>query len=129
MKIVQIKSGNAEEFYNSAKIAQGLIRSEFVKAFQEVDLLFSPVTPSRAFEFGKFNDNKLLMDLQDYFTCSVNLAGIPALSIPCGLTQDNMPIGFQLIGPDLSEQQLYKTGYIYEREMQHLQKFIPKGFE
>ncbi|CDK30404.1 Asp-tRNA(Asn)/Glu-tRNA(Gln) amidotransferase subunit GatA [Candidatus Babela massiliensis] len=127
-----LSAGHADEFYRSAKVVQGLIRSEFLKAFEEVDLLFSPVSPTTAFEFGKYNDNLLLMDLQDYFTCSVNLAGIPSLGVPCGLTKDQMPVGFQLIGPDLSEHNIYQAAYAYEKETQKddsENKFVPTNFK
>lgn len=120
-----LSAGHSEEFYQSAKTVQSLIRAEYLKAFEGVDLLFSPGAPSQAFEFGKFDDNKLLMDLQDYFTCSVNLAGIPGLAVPCGFTKNKLPVGFQLIGPDFSEHEIYKTAYAYEQEtMWH--KFHPK---
>ena len=76
---------------------------------------FAPVAASPAFKFGAFNDNPIQMDLQDYFTASANLAGIPALAIPCGFTKDKLPMGFQLIGPDLSEGSLFQAAYAYEQ--------------
>jgi len=111
-----LSAGHSDEFYQSAKMAQSLIRAEFLKAFDDVDLLFAPGAPSEAFEFGKFDDNKLLMDLQDYFTCSVNLAGIPGIAVPCGFTKNKLPVGFQLIGPDFSEHEIYQAAYAYEQE-------------
>ena len=107
--------GHADAFYKSAKIVQGLLRDEFIQAFKEVDMLFAPVAASPAFKFGAFNDNPIQMDLQDYFTASANLAGIPALAIPCGFTKDKLPMGFQLIGPDLSEGSLFQAAYAYEQ--------------
>ncbi len=107
--------GHADAFYKSAKIVQGYIRDEFIKAFKEVDLLFAPVAASPAFKFGAFNDNPIQMDLQDYFTASANLAGIPALAVPCGFTKAYLPIGFQLMGPDLSEEALFQAAYAYEQ--------------
>jgi len=111
-----LSAGHSEEFYQSAKIVQSMIRGSFLKAFEDVDLLFAPGAPSEAFEFGKYDDNKLLMDLQDYFTCSVNLAGIPSLAIPCGFTKNKLPVGFQLIGSDFSEHEIYQAAYAYEQE-------------
>ena len=68
-----------------------------------------------AFKFGAYDDNKLQMDLQDYFLCSANLAGIPAMSIPCGFTQSGMPVGFQVLGTHLSEQLLFQVGHAYQQ--------------
>lgn len=119
--------GHAAEFYTNAKIAQHRMRQEFEEIFRHVDVLISPTTPTTAFKFGAFDDNKLQMDLQDYFTCSMNITGIPALSIPCGFSTDNMPIGFQLIGPHLSEEMLLRVAHTYEMDHEwHLQH--PKGF-
>lgn len=120
-----LSAGHAEEFYQSAKMVQSMMRAEFLEAFKDVDLLFAPGGPSEAFEFGKFDDNKLMMDLQDYFTCPVNLAGIPALALPCGFTKNNLPVGFQLIGPDFSEHEIYQAAYAYEQETAW-HKFHPK---
>ncbi len=107
--------GHADQFYNSAKIVQGLMRDELNKAFKEVDLLFGPVTPIAAFKFGEIGLESIEMDLQDYFTSPSNLTGTPALSVPCGFTKSMLPIGFQLMGPDLSEGQLFQAAYAYEQ--------------
>ncbi len=107
--------GHAHEYYESARRVQELMRAEFVQAFNEVDLLFLPTSPSGAFAFNAFAHNKLQMDLQDYFTAPANLVGIPALSVPCGFTRENLPIGFQLFGPDCSEDLLFQTAYAYEQ--------------
>jgi aspartyl-tRNA(Asn)/glutamyl-tRNA(Gln) amidotransferase subunit A len=106
--------GHADQYYKSARIVQGLMRAEFLDAFKNVDLLFVPTSPAGAFKFGAFDNDKLQMDLQDYFTAPANLTGIPALSVPCGFTQDRLPIGFQLFGPDLSEELIFQTAYAYE---------------
>lgn len=110
-----LSAGHADEYYKSANIVRGLIRNEFNQALKEVDLLFAPASPAPAFRFGAFDDNKLQMDLQDYFTAALNLAGLPALALPCGMTHDNLPIGFQLIGPELSEGEIYQAAYAYEQ--------------
>lgn len=109
--------GHADAFYNSAKIVQGRMREEHLEAFKDVDLLFSPVAASPAFKFGAFKDNPIQMDLQDYFTASANLTGLPALAVPCGFTKDKLPIGFQLMGPDLSEADIFQAAYAYEQAM------------
>ncbi len=110
-----LQVGHADAFYTSAKMVQGCMRQEFIDAFKEVDLLFAPTSASPAFEFGAFDKNPIQMDLQDYFTAPANLTGMPALAIPCGFTRDNLPIGFQLMGPDLSEADLFQAAYAYER--------------
>jgi len=123
-----LSAGHAGQFYENAKKVQRLIRGEFKNVFNDVDLLIMPSHSVPAFEFGAFDMNKLQMDLQDYFTCPMNLAGIPAISIPCGFTKkDNLPIGFQIIGPHLSEELIYQTAYAYEKETPW-HTMTPEGF-
>lgn len=110
-----LSAGYAAKFYHNAQKVQTLIRQDFARAFQDVDVLVMPSQASPAFEIGKFDNNKLQMDLQDYFLCPVNLAGVPAISIPCGFTKSKLPIGFQLIGPHLSEELLFQVGYVYQQ--------------
>ncbi len=110
-----LSAGYAAKFYHNAQKVQSLIRKDFEKAFAHVDLLLMPSQACSAFEFGKFDNNKLQMDLQDYFLCSANLAGVPAISIPCGFTSENLPVGFQLIGPHLSEQTMFQVGHAYQQ--------------
>lgn len=111
-----ISAGHAGQFYNNAKKVQRLISHEFSQAFKDVDVLIMPTHPAPAFKFGAFANNKLQMDLQDYFTCAMNLAGIPSLSLPCGMTTEKMPIGFQIVGPHLSEELLYRIGHAYQEK-------------
>lgn len=107
--------GHADQFYNSAKKVQGLMRAEFVNTFKDVDLLFAPTSSIEAFKFGAFSGDALQLDLLDYFTCPANLTGIPAVSVPCGFTKNKLPVGFQLMGPDLSEGLIFQTAYAYEQ--------------
>lgn len=110
-----LSAGHAGDFYGNAKMVQRLIRREFLDAFKKVDVLIMPTHPAPAFKFGAFEKDKLQMDLQDYFTCSMNLAGIPAISIPCGFTSSKMPIGFQIVGPHLAEELIFQTAHAYEQ--------------
>ncbi len=110
-----LSAGYAGKFYQNALKVQRLIRKDFQDAFSNVDVLIMPSQPTPAFEIGKFDDNKLQLDLQDYYTAPVNLAGCCAISVPCGFTNKNMPVGFQLIGPRLSEQLLFKVGHAYQQ--------------
>jgi aspartyl-tRNA(Asn)/glutamyl-tRNA(Gln) amidotransferase subunit A len=109
-----LSAGHADAYYNSAKKVQALMREEFLKAFEMVDVLFAPVSPTPAFKFNSISG--LEMDLQDYFTAPANLTGVPALAVPCGFTKSNLPVGFQLLGPDLSEALLYQIAYAYEQQ-------------
>jgi aspartyl-tRNA(Asn)/glutamyl-tRNA(Gln) amidotransferase subunit A len=109
-----LSAGHAAAFYNNAKKVQALISKGFADLFKDVQLLVMPVTPTRAFRIGGIT-NPLQMDLQDYFTCPINVAGIPAVSVPCGFTKDNLPIGFQFVGPKLSEELIFQTAHAYEQ--------------
>ncbi|MCF7899964.1 Asp-tRNA(Asn)/Glu-tRNA(Gln) amidotransferase subunit GatA [Candidatus Babeliales bacterium] len=108
--------GHAGEFYDNAQRVRRVIRKEFKDAFDKVDILVMPSHSVPAFKVGEYDNDKLAMDLQDYFTAPMNLAGIPALSIPVGFTKDKKPVGMQLIGPHLSEGLLYQVGYAYEQK-------------
>lgn len=110
-----LSEGHAGKYYHSAQKVQHMIRKELVETFKDVDLLIMPSQAMPAFKIGAFDKNKLQMDLQDYFTCFVNLAGLPAISVPCGYSKEGLPIGFQLIGPHLSEAILYQAAYQYEQ--------------
>ena len=117
--------GHAGDFYVNAKKVQSLMREAFNDAFRDVDLLVAPTHPAPAFKFGAFDENKLQMDLQDYFTCAMNITGIPAISIPCGMSSGNLPIGFQLIGPHYSEELLFQAADAYERSTEWHLKHPP----
>lgn len=110
-----LSAGHAGEFYNNAKKVQRLIRYEFKEAFKDVDVLLMPTQACVAFKFGEFDNNKLQMDLQDYFTAAVNIAGVPGISLPCGFGKEGLPVGMQLIGPHLSENLLFKVGHAYQQ--------------
>lgn len=110
-----LSSGKSGEFYDNAKKAQAAIRQDMLAQFKEVDVLFMPTHPEPAFKVGAFSANPLQVDLLDYFTCGVNLAGVPALSVPCGFTTETLPIGFQLIAPHNGEDLLFKVGHAYQQ--------------
>lgn len=110
-----LSAGYAAKFYHNARKVQSLIRKDYQNAFTKCDLLIMPSQACPAFEMGKFDNNKLQMDLQDYFLCTANIAGIPAISVPGGFTKSGMPVGFQILGPNLSEQQLFQVGHAYQQ--------------
>lgn len=110
-----LSAGYADAYYDKAKMVQRMMTKEMLDAFKEVDLLVMPTAPCPAFKFGAFDADKLQMDLQDYFTCAANLTGVPAISIPCGMTKSKLPIGFQLYGPHLSEELILQVAHAYEQ--------------
>ncbi|PKN03157.1 Asp-tRNA(Asn)/Glu-tRNA(Gln) amidotransferase GatCAB subunit A, partial [Candidatus Dependentiae bacterium HGW-Dependentiae-1] len=123
-----LSAGHAKDYYGNAKKVQSMIRHDFLSAFKDVDLLLMPVHPAPAFPLGAFDLDKLQMDLLDYFTCPINLAGLPSLSLPCGFAKNPLlPIGFQLVGPDLSEELLFQVGHAYQQQTDWHSRY-PQGF-
>jgi aspartyl-tRNA(Asn)/glutamyl-tRNA(Gln) amidotransferase subunit A len=110
-----LSSGYYDAYYKKAQQVRTLIKRDFQDAFHAVDLLLTPTTPTAAFRMGEKTDDPLQMYLADIFTISVNLAGVPGISIPCGFTSDNLPIGMQLIGKHFDEETLLQAAYAYEQ--------------
>ncbi len=110
-----LSAGHASQFYSNAKRVISLMKAEFKQKFQEVDLFLMPTHSTPAFKFGEFNENKLAMDLQDYFTAPINLTGVPAISIPIGFTKNNMPIGMQLVADHENEDLMFQVAHAYEQ--------------
>jgi len=92
-----------------------LIKSDFDAAFEQVDVIAAPVTPTTAFRIGEKTSDPLQMYLSDAFTLSMNLAGICGLSLPCGFDGDGLPIGLQVMGPAFGEEQVLRVAGAYER--------------
>ena len=109
-----LSAGYYEAYYLRAQKVRTLIRDDFNKAFQKVDVIFTPVSPTPAFKFGEKIDDPLKMYLSDIFTAPINLAGLPAISIPGGRV-GNLPIGFQIIGKPFEEEKIFEVAKIYER--------------
>ncbi|NCX96787.1 MAG: Asp-tRNA(Asn)/Glu-tRNA(Gln) amidotransferase GatCAB subunit A, partial [Chitinophagia bacterium] len=107
--------GHASAYYDNAQRVRRIIRKELQDAFGSVDILVMPTQSAPAFKIGAFDNDKLAMDLQDYFTAPINLTGVPALSIPVGFSKCKLPIGMQLIGPHLSEELLFQTAHAYQQ--------------
>ncbi len=110
-----LSSGYYEAYYKKAQQVRTLIKKDFERAFQEVDVIITPTSPTVAFKVGEKSADPLQMYLSDIFTISVNLAGVPGISIPCGFTTDNLPVGLQLIGKHFDEESLLKIAYAYEQ--------------
>jgi len=110
-----LSAGYYDAYYNKALKVRRLIKNDFDVAFERCDALLCPASPTTAFKFGEKTDDPLTMYLADIYTVSVNLAGLPGLSIPAGLSEAGLPIGMQLIGPVFSEPMLLSAGRMYEK--------------
>jgi aspartyl-tRNA(Asn)/glutamyl-tRNA(Gln) amidotransferase subunit A len=111
-----LSSGYHDAYYLRAQKVRTLIRQDFLKAFEKVDAIVTPTTPTAAFKIGEKTDDPLQMYLSDIFTLSCNLAGICGLSLPCGFTaQPKLPIGLQLLGKPFGEMALLKISHAYEQ--------------
>ena len=112
-----LSSGYYDAYYVRAQKVRTLIRNDFMKAFEDVDVILTPTTPNPPFKLGEKTNDPLAMYLEDIFTISVNLASLPGISLPCGFTSaaKPMPIGMQLIGKPLDEANLLRTAYAYEK--------------
>jgi aspartyl-tRNA(Asn)/glutamyl-tRNA(Gln) amidotransferase subunit A len=110
-----LSSGYYDAYYKKAQQVRTLIKNDFEKALGKVDVIVTPTSPTPAFMIGEKSADPLQMYLADIFTISVNLAGVPAISIPCGFTSGNLPIGMQLIGRHFDEETILKASYAYEQ--------------
>ncbi len=110
-------SGYADAYYKKAKLAQKLIREDFVKAFSKYDILVTPTAPTPAFKIGEKSTDPLAMYLEDIFTVAINVAGVPGISIPVGTSSGGLPIGIQLIGPHFGEEKIFMAGHALEKSL------------
>ena len=117
-----LSAGYYDAYYLKALKVRRLIRQDFDAAFGEVDLIAGPVTAQTAFRLGEMVDDPLAMYLLDLYTVSANLAGIPGISFPCGLSRAGMPIGLQLLGPPLAEEQLLRGAHMFQQATDWHQK-------
>lgn len=111
-----LSSGYYDAYFKKAQQIRTLMKEEMEKVFSQVDVLLAPVAPTLPFEIGKKSDNPLEMYLVDVFTIPVNIAGVPSLSLPAGFSQSGLPIGLQVIGPQLSEQLLLQIGHAFQEK-------------
>jgi aspartyl-tRNA(Asn)/glutamyl-tRNA(Gln) amidotransferase subunit A len=114
--VFSLSAGYADKFYTKALQVRRLIRGDFDAAFEKVDVIAGPVTPTAAFKLGEKTSDPLAMYLSDIYTISANLAGIPGISIPCGLTSTGLPIGIQFLAPPFEEERLLRAARMFERE-------------
>jgi aspartyl-tRNA(Asn)/glutamyl-tRNA(Gln) amidotransferase subunit A len=110
-----LSAGYYDAYYRKAQQVRSLIKEDFRKAFESCDAMITPTSPSTAFLIGEKVDDPLAMYLNDIYTVTANLAGVPGINIPCGLSSERLPIGFQLLGPYWSEPTLLRLSYTYEQ--------------
>lgn len=110
-----LSSGFYDAYYGKAKLLQRRISAEFNNAFADVDVIAAPTVPTTAFKIGENIGDPLKMYATDICTVTVNIAGLPAVSVPCGFDSKNLPVGLQLIGNKFTEQKLLNTAYAYEK--------------
>jgi len=111
-----LSAGYSDAYYKKAQKVRTLIKNDFDKAFEIVDILLSPTCPTTAFLKGDYSNDPLSMYLSDLLTVPVNLAGLPAITIPCGFDNNGLPIGLQLIGNVLQEEKILNAAHIYEKD-------------
>ena len=120
-----LSSGYYDAYYKKAQQVRTLVMNEFNKAFQKYDVLLTPTSPTVAFDIGSKSNNPLEMYLADICTVSVNIAGLPGISIPCGVDKSNMPIGMQLIGNKFQEETILNAAYTFEQKIKFRENYKP----
>ena len=112
-----LSAGYYDAYYLKAQRVRTLIKDDFGQAFEDCDLVATPVSPAPPFKLGEKIDDPLQMYLSDIYTVSVNLAGIPGISVPCGKTKSGLPIGVQILGPAFSENSLFRAARVVEKAL------------
>jgi aspartyl-tRNA(Asn)/glutamyl-tRNA(Gln) amidotransferase subunit A len=120
-----LSSGYYDAYYKKAQQVRTLVMDKFNDAFKKYDVILTPTAPTTAFKIGEKTSNPLEMYLQDICTVSVNVAGLPGISIPCGVDSQGLPIGMQLIGNKFSEETIIKVAHAYERQTQFRKNYRP----
>ena len=120
-----LSSGYYDAYYKKAQQVRTLVMNEFNKAFEKYDIIVTPVSPTTAFKLGERSTNPMEMYLADICTVSVNIAGLPGMSVPCGVDSQGLPIGMQIIGSKFSEETIIKAAYAYEQATNFREKYKP----
>ena len=120
-----LSSGYYDAYYKKAQQVRTLVMNEFNKAFEKYDIIVTPVSPTTAFKLGERSTNPMEMYLADICTVSVNIAGLPGMSVPCGVDSQGLPIGMQIIGNKFSEETIIKAAYAYEQATNFREKYKP----
>ncbi|HLR80450.1 MAG TPA: Asp-tRNA(Asn)/Glu-tRNA(Gln) amidotransferase subunit GatA [Bacillota bacterium] len=114
-----LSSGNHDAYVKKAQQVRTLIKQDFAKLFEDYDLVMGPTTPTPAFKFDAKTDDPVEMYASDMLTIPANLTGVPALSLPCGFSENGLPIGLQIIGKHFDEATIYRAAYAYEQATDH----------
>lgn len=114
-----LSSGYYDAYYEKAQKVRTLIKQDFDDVFEKYDIIIGPTAPTTAFKFGEKTDDPLEMYANDILTIPVNLAGVPGMSIPCGFSEEGLPIGLQLIGKHFDEETVYRVAHAYEQATDH----------
>ncbi len=115
-----------DAYYKKAQQVRTLVKQEFEKCFNKYDVILTPTSPTVAFEIGSKSKNPLEMYMADICTVSINIAGVPAISIPCGVDSNGMPIGLQLIGNNFAEEVILNAAYTFEQQFKFREKYKPE---
>jgi aspartyl-tRNA(Asn)/glutamyl-tRNA(Gln) amidotransferase subunit A len=118
-----LSAGYYEAYYGQAQKVRTLVIRDFAQAFERHDVLLAPTSPTTAFRLGEKTQDPLAMYLNDVFTIPANLAGNPAISVPCGLDDQGLPVGLQLMGKHLDEATVLRAAYAFEQDLG--QRFVP----
>ena len=121
-----LSSGYYDAYYKKAQQVRTLIKNEFDKAFEKYDVLITPTAPNVSFNIGSKTNNPLEMYMEDLCTVPINVAGVPAISVPCGLSENGMPIGMQIIGKQFDEETILNAAYTYEQKIKFREKYQPQ---
>ena len=118
-----LSAGYQDAYYKKAQKARTLIKSDFDAAFEKVDVIATPTSPTPAFKIGERTADPLQMYLSDVMTTPASHAGLPGISIPCGFVQNELPVGLQLLGAPFAEEKVLRVAYTFEQNTEHhLQK-------
>lgn len=112
-----LKAENYEVCYLQALKVRELIKQDFAKAFEQVDVILTPTSPTTAFELGAHKDNPMAVYLADLYTCQGNIGGLAGISVPCGTDKKGLPVGVQLYGPILQEEKILNAAYHFEKAL------------
>ena len=121
-----LSSGYYDAYYKKAQKVRTYVKNKFDECFKKYDVLLTPTSPTTAFEIGAKTDNPLEMYLADICTVSINVASVPAISIPCGVDKNNMPIGMQLIGNRFAEDKILNAAYAFEKKIDFRNNYKPE---